>query len=360
VKISSVRMDKAILFALTFFIPTIANAQSYLGPKCLGPYCVGRPVSAQNLLNQLERPGEKGLFPFWMYTAVFKSVNGHACLDLRENSDSPDIISSIKLRETSQCPGQLSKDDLSSWKTPEGVGLGSGEEDVVRSYGQPSAPENRSPESYGPCAGTKRISYRGRFGGSVRAATFGLLHGRVSCIEVSNLAYSGPQCFGPLCRGGQPSSANLLRRLELPAGSKAVEGYYCFQSQDGPAFLSVWAGRNYEWPPEEVEIVLSDFRNCMHMPEIVTREDLWVWKTPEGVGLGTAEEDVLKAYGRPPRQWKTESKVVRDKIRGFRDGDELPNLGDKLLFYYGTEFSSTAEFGIRDGKVSYISFYDRD
>jgi hypothetical protein len=98
----------------------------------------------------------------------------------------------------------------------------------------------------------------------------------------------------------------------------------------------------------------------MHMPEIVTREDLRVWKTPEGVGLGTPEEDVLKAYGQPPRQWKTESKVVRDKIRGFRDGDELPNLGDKLLFYYGTEFSSTSEFGIRAGKVSYISFYDRD
>jgi len=40
-----------------------------------------------------------------------------------------------------------------------------------------------------------------------------------------------------------------------------------------------------------------------------------------------------------------EAKVARDKIRGFRDGDELPNLGDKLLFYYGIEFSSTAEFG---------------
>jgi hypothetical protein len=202
VKISFVRLDKAILFALTFFIPTIANAQSYLGPKCLGPFCVGRSVSAQNLLNQLERPGEKGLF--WHWLAVYKSRNGHLCLDLRENSDSPDIISSITLRETSQCSGQLSKDDLSSWKTPEGIGLGSGEEDIVRTYGKPSAPENRSPESYGPCAGTKRIPDRGGFGGSVRAATFGLLHGKVSCIEMSNLPHSGPRCFGPLCRSGQP------------------------------------------------------------------------------------------------------------------------------------------------------------
>jgi hypothetical protein len=319
---------------------------------------VGRPVSAQNLLNQLETPGEKGLF--WHWLAVYKFGNGHVCLDLRENSDSPEIVSSIELRETSRCPGQLSKDDLSSWKTPEGIGLGSGEEDVVRTYGKPSAPENRGPESHGPCVGTKRIPYRGRFEGSVRAATFGILHGRVSCVAMSNLAYSGPQCFGPVCRGSQPSSASLLRQLVLPAGRKAIEGYYCFQLQDGPTFLSVWTGRNYEWPPEEVWVVLSDFRNCMHIPEIVTQEDLRAWKTPEGVGLGTAEEDVLKAYGKPPRQWKIEAKVARDKIAGLRDTDELPNLGDKLLFYYGTEFSSTIEFGIRDGKVSYISFYDRD
>jgi hypothetical protein len=338
-------IDKAILFALTFFIATVANAQSYLGPKCLGPYCVGRPVSAQNLLNQLETPGEKGPFSFWHWVAVYKSGNGRVCLDLRENPDSPDIISSITLRETSKCPGHPSKDDLSSWKTPEGIGLGSDEEDVVRTYGKPSVPENRIPESYGPCAGTKRIPYRGRLGGSVRAVIFGLLHGKVSCIEVSNLAYSGPRCFGPLCRGSQPSSASLLRRLELPAGRKATEGYYCFQSQDGPAFLSVWTGRNYEWPPEEVEVVLSDFRNCMHMPESVTREVLRGWKTPEGIGLGTAEEDVLKAYGDPPRQWKIEAKIAKDKIKGLRNETKYQTWETSCFFTMEPSFRARPNLG---------------
>jgi hypothetical protein len=98
----------------------------------------------------------------------------------------------------------------------------------------------------------------------------------------------------------------------------------------------------------------------MHMPEIVTREALQTWQTPEGIGLGAMEENVLKAYGGPPREWKIGAKVARDKIKGLRNKDELPNIGDKLFFYYGTGFSSTTEFGIRDGKVSYISFYDRD
>jgi len=98
----------------------------------------------------------------------------------------------------------------------------------------------------------------------------------------------------------------------------------------------------------------------MHMPEIATKEDLRAWQTPEGIGLGSPEGEVLNAYGEPPRVWKIDEKLARQKIPGLKDGDKLPNLGDKLFFYYGTEFHSTTEFGIRNGKVSYISFYDRD
>jgi len=351
-------MSGAILLTMASLVPIGARAQVYSGPKCLGPYCVGQSVSAKSLINQVEAPGE--VFSFWMFLAVYKSTDGRTCLDLRENPDSPDYISYILLSDTSRCPGQNSKDDLRAWKTPEGVGLGSLERDVLGTYGKPTSEQNRKSKYHEQCAGTREISYSGKLADSVRTTKFGINHGIVSCISLSNIEYSGPQCLGPLCKGRPQPSASLFRQLGLPDGIKPIEGYLCFQSKDGRTFASVWTGRNYDWPPEEVEVVLNDFRNCIHMPEIVTREDLHAWQTPEGIGLGSSEEEILKAYGKPPREWKIDLKTAREKIRGLRNGDKMPDIGDKLFFYYGTEFGSTTEFGIRTGKVSYISFYDRD
>jgi hypothetical protein len=356
--ISSMTVAEAILLATTFSAPFVANAQTYSGPKCLGPYCVGNPVSAESLLKQIEAPGEK--FSFWMFLAVYKSRDGRTCLDLRENPDSTDDITYILLSDSPRCPGQDTKDDLRAWKTPEGIGLGSLERDVLGAYGKPTSEQNGKTDHHGSCAGSSEISYSGKLAGSVRTAKFGINNGKVSCISLSNIEYSGPQCLGPLCKGRPQPSVSLFRQLGLPPRTKPIEGYFCFQSKDERTFASVWAGRNYDWPPEEVEFVLNDFRNCIHMPEIVTREDLHAWQTPEGIGLGSSEEEVLKAYGKPPREWKIDAKIAREKIRGFRDGDKLPDVGDKLFYYYGTEFGSTTEFGIRAGKVSYISFYDRD
>ncbi len=355
---SSRRMNRAGFLAITLLVPNLVAAQAYSGPKCLGPYCVGQPVSAKRLINQVEAPGEE--FSFWMLLAVYKSTDGRTCLDLRENPDSPDDITYILLSDTSRCPGQNSKDDLRAWKTPEGVGLGSLERDVLGTYGKPTSEQNGKSKYHEQCAGTREISYSGKLAGSVRTTKFGIHNGRVSCISLSNIEYSGPQCLGPLCKGQPQPSAGLFRRLGLPLGTKPTEGYYCFNSKDGRAFLSVWTGRNYDWPPEEVEVVLNDFGNCMHMPEILTTEDLHTWQTTEGIRLGSSEEEVLNAYGKPPREWKIDAKVAREKIRGLRNGDKLPDVGDKLFFYYGNEFGSTTEFGIREGKVSYISFYDRD
>ena len=351
-------MSGAILLTMVSFAPIGARAQMYSGPKCLGPYCLGQPVSEHSLASQLETPGEKT--QFWHFLAVYKSTDGRTCLDLRENPDSADDITYILLSDTSRCPGQNSKDDLRAWKTPEGVGLGSLERDVLGTYGKPTSEQNRKSKYREQCVGTREISYSGKLAGSVRTTKFGIHNGRVSCISLSNIEYSGPRCLGPLCKGQPQPSAGLFRRLGLPSGARPIEGYYCFSSKNGPTFASVWTGRNYDWPPEEVEVVLNDFRNCTHMPEIATKEDLRAWQTPEGIGLGSSEEEVLKAYGNPPREWKIDAKIAREKIRGLRNGDQLPAVGEKLFFYYGNEFGSTTEFGIREGKVSYISFYDRN
>ena len=353
-------ITRTILLAVTLLAPIAACAQEYSGPRCLGPYCLGRTVSAQSLLKQLEVPGKEATFTFWHFLAIFKSSDGRTCLDLRENPDSPSDVSYILLKDTSRCPGQNTKEDLRAWRTPEGVGLGSLEKDILGTYGRPTSEQNRKSENHDLRPGSRQISYRGKLKGSVRTAKFEIHDGRISCISLSNIEYSGPQCLGPLCKSKPNPSASLFKRLGLPAGTKAIEGYYCFRSKDGRTFASVWAGRNYDWPPEEVEVVLNDFRNCMHMPEILTKEDLRTWQTPEGIRLGSPEEEVLNAYGKPPREWKIDAKVAGDKIKGLQNGDKMPDVGDKLLLYYGNEFGSTTEFGIRNGKVSYITFYDRD
>jgi hypothetical protein len=347
---------KAILLALAFSAPSPVSAEAYPGPKCLGPYCVGQPVLEQSLVSQLETPGDKA--QFWHFLAVFKSTDGNACLDLRENADRTDEIVGILLRDTTHCPGQTSKANLRDWKTPDGVGLGSSEKDVIGAYGRPTSEKSGNAERDGECAASKIIFYSGKMGGSLRTTTFGFRGGRVSCIGLSNLEYSGPRCLGRFCRNQGKPIISLLRELGLPPGVKPVQGNYCLQSPDGQAFMFVWAGRNYEKEHEEDDLFLSDFPNCQHVRENPVTDDLRAWKTEEGIGLGSPVTEVLNAYGKPPREWSLSEQMVREKIVGIQRDDKSPNAGERFLFYYGLGSRSTAEFGIRDGKVSYIWLLD--
>jgi len=94
------------------------------------------------------------------------------------------------------------------------------------------------------------------------------------------------------------------------------------------------------------------------------------WKTSEGIGVGSSEADVLKAYGKPTSMTRvratksqdakakvmTLEAVCRFVIRGFQKGDKTPKIGDHDLFYRSgnTDDPSAAEFGIHDGKVTWI------
>lgn len=105
----------------------------------------------------------------------------------------------------------------------------------------------------------------------------------------------------------------------------------------------------------------------MHKASTNLRE----WKTAEGIGLGSTEADVIKAYGDPSVQipinedgsgqqqtkGDTDESIFKLRVRGFRTGDKVSRLGDHRLFYGPAENSDdlrAAEFGIRDGKVSWI------
>jgi len=165
--------------------------------------------------------------------------------------------------------------------------------------------------------------------------------------------YSGPRCLGPYCLNRDAVVSRLLKRLG-PAPPRSSEfAPYCYESQDHRVFLYI---RSAEAVPPTVDAAfLSDFPNCLHMPTALTAESLNGWKTPEGIGLGSSEQDVLHAYGKPTRQGKPDSKIYRELVKNYQKGDTLPDLGDKELQYGPSAGDlSLARFGIRNGKVSYI------
>jgi hypothetical protein len=93
------------------------------------------------------------------------------------------------------------------------------------------------------------------------------------------------------------------------------------------------------------------------MGKRVAADDFGAWETPEGIKIGSSEDDVIKAYGKPSSEDKITSRAYRSLIRGYRHSDTLPVIPEKILLYNdatGRDLSA-AEFGIRNGKVSYIS-----
>jgi hypothetical protein len=167
--------------------------------------------------------------------------------------------------------------------------------------------------------------------------------------------YRGPKCLGPFCLGPRVSADSLLKQLGKPATKGSP---YCYQSPDGGSFLYV---TTLEGEAGRVgSVFLSDFSNCMHRDIQATTDDLPGWKTREGIGLGSTEEEVLKAYGKPFAGAKNAPSSYALLKRGYRQGDKLPKmetLANKYLAYgaAGDELE-TVLFGIRSGKVSYIFF----
>jgi hypothetical protein len=166
--------------------------------------------------------------------------------------------------------------------------------------------------------------------------------------------YTGPRCLGPYCLNRDAVISQLFKQLG-PAPRNSEFAPYCYVSRDHGVFLYL---RSAEGVPPTVDAAfLSDFPNCIHMATASTADNLSRWRTPEGIGLGSSEQDVLHAYGKPSREGKPDSKTYRELVKGYQKGDALPDLGDKELQYgAGPTMGdlSLAKFGIRNGKVSYI------
>lgn len=350
-RMNSTALTRAAFLFVASFFPVLANAQAYSGPNCLGPFCVDRKLSLEALAQELGGPPSRGSI------YGYRTQDGRAFLIVAEGY--------ICLRDFAKWGTWREKDErlttqnLYGWKTPEGIGLGSSEEDVVKAYGKPSGEENLESQDSDALLGEKEMIYKGRLSEIVRAARFRIRHAKVSWIELENDAFQGPDCLGASCAAGF-SSRGLFKQLGPPArptsGNKPA---YCYKSQGGTAFLRIELG--HEAPAESDGLFLSDFPNCMHSPVKTATSDLQTWKTPEGIGLGSTEEDVLKAYGKPSREAKTtahESLAGRLDM-GYRGADPKPQIADKG-FVYGPRELEVVEFGIRNGKVSYILLSDSE
>jgi hypothetical protein len=349
----------AILLTVASFVPIGASAQAYSGPKCLGPVCIDRNDSFQDLVEHLGGPSSvRGNYGY-------RTKSGQAFLIINEGDHGS--VGSVDLRDFAEFgmwtekDGKLTTQDIRNWKTSEGIGLGSKEADIVKAYGKPSGVEDLELEDTDHQKGKKLLLYKGHLNGAVLAARFRIRNGSISFIELENDAFVGPDCLGPSCTYGELSLNSLLRHFGLPPQKNRPSPVQCFQSVDGQASLHFATDVEETWGVADV--LLSDFPNCLHLRKRTTTSGLSAWKTPEGIGLGSSEEDVTKAYGAPSAEKKLASqepiREIKGLLAGYRAADNRPRIGDKVITYGPRELQAV-DFGIRDGKVSYIWLKESD
>lgn len=164
--------------------------------------------------------------------------------------------------------------------------------------------------------------------------------------------YTGPNCLGPYCADREVLLRSLFERLGQPATKSEP---FCYQYPDGRTFLLL--SNRADSSHITGEVLLSDFPNCANSPKQVTADNLATWKTKEGIGLGSSEEEVLKAYGKPNSNLEFGTKLhdYMLVIRGYRPTREKPpQIGDTRFMYYTDKDLEGAQFGFRQGRICWI------
>jgi hypothetical protein len=167
--------------------------------------------------------------------------------------------------------------------------------------------------------------------------------------------YTGPHSLGPYSLERDVSMNSLLTVLGARPSGKDT---YCFSDKDRGLYL-------YVQPMEDgsgrvADVLLSSFPNCRHLPILLTTINPTLWKTPEGIGLGSTKEEVLRAYREP---------VSRQQLKGGRGviadnhDDDLSNVpvGDSGYLYscllsdkQGCDDARVALFGFSKDKLIWI------
>jgi len=349
-------MKRALLFAILLVPLHSTWGQDYSGPKCLGPLCLDGKVAMQDSVKIL---GPYASSPCCFYRSKRRDV--FLTVHSRETSDQ---LGTLALATSPEGGARYldgyaaTQQDLGAWKTPEGIALGSSEEEVLKAYGKPSREENFTFQRQGVRLPEKGLVYKGRLGADILAALFGIRNGKIISIRLDRSSYAGPDCLGPFCLGNTLKPANVvLQELGFPPSAKQplTLGFpYCYQSPNGKSFARL--DFSHESPPEPWTLFLSDFPTCMHVPtgfKSVAAMDLSDLKTPEGIGLGSSLEDVLRIYGKPASQRKFKPWEFKVIFFGYKEGEKVPDIGDTAIDY-SNGGALVSEFGIRNGRVSYV------
>jgi hypothetical protein len=172
--------------------------------------------------------------------------------------------------------------------------------------------------------------------------------------QASAQAYAGPKSLGPFRIDKDVSMNILFEKLGQP--SRVAGDIFCYQSGDGHAYLVVTRMVAVYDRKVAGDVELSDFRSCLDRPVQVTSDELAAWKTEKGIGLGSSSEDVMKAYGKPSSvdSIGTDYRAI---IHGApAHSERKPEVGTTVLGYRGaSDDLNAAYFGIRDGKVAWMS-----
>lgn len=378
------RLFAALLLVTLLYVPN-AVAQTYSGPRCLGPFCFGRDTSNDAWFKMLGAPSAQEAPYAYLYEKAFVEVMPDHKLTI---TDSPRYAADIKqLASPDETLWARTSTNIYAWKTPERVGLGSSEASVLHAYGRPPGELRLTTRTVGHIVEEGRLIYKGQFRGLIpdkniqynghapallAEAVFGLTNGVVTTIELTETGYAGPECLGYFCmqsdvHEGLPS--NTLRLLEpstQASARSAGEAGYCYHSQDGSAFLRIEL--SHQVPPQPNTAFLALFPNCLYdspsgvkqVPQKLVRptsSNLSKWGTDEGIRLGSSATDVLRAYGKPTSEAHPDLTCVGSPT----NGGVVRSRVDRSLFYGDTEGDlSRAEFGIKDRKVVSICLSDSE
>jgi hypothetical protein len=171
--------------------------------------------------------------------------------------------------------------------------------------------------------------------------------------------YTGPHSLGIVNLDGGTSVKSVLESFSAKPIGKDV---YCFADKEHGLYL-------YAKPMDDksglvAQILLSSFPNCKHLPIVSATIDPLVWRTPEGIGIGSTKEAVIHAYHEAVVVDKLDLKNDLGVIAGIQEaGDSHISVGDSSYLYscllnpkLACNTSTPAvEIGFRGDKVIWIS-----
>ena len=176
--------------------------------------------------------------------------------------------------------------------------------------------------------------------------------------------YTGPRSLGTYSHDRRITAKSFLANFGAVPSRRDT---YCVADANHRLFLH--ASVDSEHDREHLdEVFLSSFPNCKHLSVFAAKIDPMIWKTPEGIGIGSTKQAVLKHYGQPQYNRAGALKPGPDEIAGIGESDQIKiDLGDSSYVYscmidekQGCDDLRVTQFGFKNGKVLWILISDSE